>query len=247
MFSFFGGKKLSKQEVIDRLVVDLHSHIIPGIDDGAETLEQSIELIKELKNIGYKKLIMTPHIMVDVYRNSEDDVAKRLENLKYEVAKRGIDIELEASAEYYLDEGFLEHLDVPPTLIGGKYLLFETSYMAKPINLEDLIFEITSRGYIPILAHPERYRYIQDLKREYQKIKDLGVLFQLDINSIGGFYGKDAKKKALYLIELGIIDFVGSDTHNMIHIKNLNRTLEKEGKVLFELFNKNRILNNTLS
>ena len=246
MFSFFGGKKLSKQEVIDRLVVDLHSHIIPGIDDGAETLEQSIELIKKLRDIGYKKLIMTPHIMVDAYPNREDNIALRLEVLKDEVVKRGIEIELEASAEYYLDEGFLEHLDVPPTLISGKYLLFETSYMAKPLNLKELIFEITSRGFYPIFAHPERYRYIHDLKKDYQEIKDMGVFFQLDINSIGGFYGKDAQKKANFLIENGMVDFVGSDTHNMKHIKNLINTLENQGKIWFRLFEKNIILNNTL-
>jgi len=246
MFSFFGGKKISKQEIVDRLAVDLHSHLIPGIDDGAQTLDESIELIKELRDIGYKKLIMTPHIMVDAYPNREDNIALRLEVLKDEVVKRGIEIELEASAEYYLDEGFLEHLDVPPTLISGKYLLFETSYMAKPLNLKELIFEITSRGFYPIFAHPERYRYIHNLKKDYQEIKDMGVFFQLDINSIGGFYGKDAQKKANFLIENGMVDFVGSDTHNMKHIKNLINTLENQGKIWFKLFEKNIILNNTL-
>ena len=132
MLSFF-KKKPSLDEVLDRLKVDLHSHLIPGIDDGAQTLEESIELIKNLSTIGYKKLIITPHIMIDVYKNEEDNIIERLEILKKAINKVGIDIDLEVAAEYYLDEGFLEHLNNKPLLIANKYLLFETSYMAKPI------------------------------------------------------------------------------------------------------------------
>ena len=246
MFSFFGGKKISKQEIVDRLAVDLHSHLIPGIDDGAQTLDESIELIQNLSTIGYKKLIITPHIMIDVYKNEEDNIIERLEILKKAINKVGIDIDLEVAAEYYLDEGFLEHLNNKPLLIADEYLLFETSYMAKPMNLYDIVFEISSKGYKPILAHPERYRYIHHLKREYSKLKDMGVFFQLDINSIGGFYGKDAQKKANFLIESRMVDFVGSDTHNMRHIGNLNTTLSKMGSVWNKLFEHNTILNNTL-
>ncbi len=246
MFSFFRAKKkISQYEIVEKLgFVDLHSHLIPGIDDGAKNVQQSIELINRLKDIGYKKLIITPHIMIDAYPNSEIDITTRLLNLKLDLAKEGIDIELEAAAEYYVDEGFLEHLN-KPLLINNEYLLFETSYMAKPMNLEDQIHEINARGYKPLFAHPERYRYIKDFDREYYRFKELGVYFQLDLNSIGGFYGKDAYKKANYLVENGLIDFVGSDTHNKRHIKNLIDSLN-EANCWYNLFNKNKILNKTL-
>ena len=245
MFSFFSKKKISKDEVIDRLQIDLHSHLIPGIDDGAKTLEQSIELITSLANLGFKKLIITPHIMIDAYPNDEKDILNRLNILKLEIKKIDLDIQLEAAAEYYMDEGFLSHLE-NPLLINGEYLLFETSYMSKPMNMEELIYEIASRGYKPILAHPERYRYIKDLKKEYYRLKELGVYFQLDTSSLGGYYGQDAMEKATFLMNEGLVDFVGSDTHNKKHIKNLEKTLNEE-KMWYNMFEKNTLLNKTLT
>ncbi len=245
MFSIF-RKKITKNEIIENLgFVDLHSHLIPNIDDGAKNLKQSIELIKSLKEIGYKKLITTPHIMIDAYPNSELDITTKLLNLKLNLAKENIAITIEVAAEYYIDEGFLEHLYNKPLLINSEYLLFETSYMSKPMNLEDQIHEINAKGYKPLFAHPERYRYIKDFDKEYYRFKELGVYFQLDLNSIGGFYGKDAHKKATYLVDKGLVDFIGSDTHNKKHINNLLESLN-ESNFWYKLFKKNKILNKNL-
>ncbi len=241
MFGFF-KKGPSPQEIIDDLKVDIHSHLIPGIDDGAKNLEESLSLISQMADIGYKKLIITPHIMVDTYPNREDDIKNRLEELKRELKKADIDIEIDAAAEYYLDEGFLNHLE-NPLLIANTFLLFETSYMSAPINFDEIIFLINTK-YTPLMAHPERYRYITDLK-EYNRLKRMGVYFQIDINSIAGHYGKDAQKKSEYLINSGLVDFVGSDLHNQKHINNLINSFTKKN-IWYNIFNKNEILNSRL-
>jgi len=241
MFGFF-KKGPSPKEIVETIKVDIHSHLIPGIDDGAQNLEDSLSLISKMQKLGYKKLIITPHIMVDTYPNREDDIKNRLLTLRDEVKKRGIDIELEVAAEYYIDEGFLNHLE-EPLLIADTFLLFETSYMSAPINFDDIIFLINTK-YTPLLAHPERYRYIKDLK-EYNRLKKMGVYFQIDINSIAGHYGKDAQKKSEYLINNGLVDFVGSDLHNKKHINNLINSLTKKN-IWYNIFEKNEILNNRL-
>ena len=241
MFGFF-KKGPSPKEIIETIKVDIHSHLIPGIDDGAQNLEDSLSLISKMQELGYKKLIITPHIMVDTYPNREDDIKNRLLILKEEIKRNNIEIQLEAAAEYYLDEGFLNHLEAP-LLIADTFLLFETSYISAPINFDEIIFLINTK-YTPLMAHPERYRYIKDLK-EYNRLKKMGVYFQIDINSIAGFYGKDAQKKSEYLINNGLVDFVGSDLHNQKHINNLINSLTKKN-VWYNIFEKNEILNNRL-
>ena len=241
MFGFF-KKGPSPKEIVETIKVDIHSHLIPGIDDGAQNLKDSLSLISKMQDLGYKKLIITPHIMVDTYPNREDDIKNRLLTLRDEVKKRGIDIELEVAAEYYIDEGFLNHLE-EPLLIADTFLLFETSYMSAPINFDDIIFLINTK-YTSLLAHPERYRYIKDLK-EYNRLKKMGVYFQIDINSIAGHYGKDAQKKSEYLINNGLVDFVGSDLHNEKHINNLINSFTKKN-IWYNIFEKNEILNNRL-
>jgi tyrosine-protein phosphatase YwqE len=244
MFSIFKSKE--KQNFLKELQVDIHSHLIPAIDDGAKTIEHSIKYIKRLKELGYKKLITTPHIITDSYPNNKLNILQGLYQLKRELKAQNIDIELEAAAEHYLDEDFLNKLEKNEVLpIRGGYLLFETSYMFKPLNLEDIIYNIKLSNFKPIFAHPERYRYIKDLEAEYKSLKDLGVYFQLDINSLNGYYGKDAMHKANFLIEAGYVDFLGSDTHHSKHIDNLFE-VTCNSKIFKNLYNKNKILNSSL-
>ena len=227
------------------LKVDLHSHIIPGIDDGSQTMEESIALIRGLSELGYEKLIMTPHIMSDMYNNSADTINTGLETLKSEVVKEKIDISLEAGAEYYLDDHFYEELNKPKVMcIQEKYLLFETSYFSKPLHLEEMIFAIATKGYTPILAHPERYRYIKDPEKEFRRLKELGVLFQVNLNSFGGHYGKGAKNLASFLSKKGMIDFLGSDTHHLKQVESLKKIFFLEAYQ--EIFRKNNIKNNDM-
>jgi len=243
--SFWIFKKKKKRVSQYSLDVDIHSHILPGIDDGSGSLEESLEMLKSFKEAGYSKLIATPHVMVDVYRNTPAIVNEKLKLLKAEVKKNGIDIELEAAAEYYLDDGFLEHLNSGNLLtFGDDYLLFETSYMDRPINLEDMIFEIQAAGYKPVFAHPERYRYINNLEQEYRRLKDLGLYFQVNLNSLIGGYGKSAKQKAEFLVKNGMVSFLGSDAHGLKHIEGVKKV--KSLDIFDEIFKNNTILNGNL-
>jgi len=207
----FGKKNIQKVPILRN---DLHSHLIPGIDDGSQSIEDTLEILHMMSNLGYKKIITTPHIMADTYRNSTKCILDGLATLREAIFYANIDIKIDVAAEYYLDELFLERLNNGDILtLGGGYLLFETSYISKPINFEEIIFKMTMKGYKPLLAHPERYRYISHPKKIYSRMKELNIYFQLDINSLGGYYGKDALRLAKLLSRWGMIDFLGSDIH----------------------------------
>jgi tyrosine-protein phosphatase YwqE len=240
MFSIFKKKPLTNQ-----LAVDLHSHLIPSIDDGAKSMDNSIELILALKELGYKKLITTPHTS-DMFPNTTEIILKGYNRLKEELNKREIDITIEVASEYYTDEQFEKLLDNGDILSFGdkNYLLFELSYFTPPHDLEDLVYEIKRKGYTPILAHPERYLYLHDSLDRYRDIKDMELLFQLNINSISGFYNKDIQRVAEWLISNSMVDFLGSDTHHMTHIKNLQKSFKHN--LYKKIFKNNNILNNTL-
>ena len=243
IFSLFKKQKEKKRGPV--LKVDLHSHFIPGIDDGSQSMKESLSILKEMEALGYEKVITTPHIMVDVYRNTPQIIKEGLDALREAAKAEGIGLEIEAAAEYYLDEGFYDHLHGGEVMsIDNKYLLFETSYTSKPLQLEEMIFEIAAAGYTPLMAHPERYRYLKDPLKEYGRFKKLGVLFQLDLNSLGGFYGKDAKKKAEILSKNGMIDFLGSDVHHLKQTRFLDDVFNSEEYT--SVWENNTILNHNL-
>jgi len=244
MFPFF-KKKISSEVEVSPLRVDLHSHLIPGIDDGSQSIEESIHLLRKLRELGYKKVITTPHIMCDTYGNTKSSILKGLKDLQIAVNKHNIDISIEAASEYYLDEGLLPLIKSKELLlIADRYLLFETSYTHRPAHIEEIIFEILAAGYVPLLAHPERYRYIKKPEEEYGTLKNLGVEFQVNLNSFNGYYGTQAKKNALFLSQHGMIDFLGSDTHNMKHLESLS--LVFDSNEYKEIYKHNTIKNKTL-
>jgi len=241
IFPFFSKTK-NKREA---LKVDLHSHLIPGIDDGAKDIDESLQLLKGLVDVGYKKIITTPHIMLDAYQNNRINIMEGLDKLQEVSCKAGLDVVLEAAAEYYLDDGFVSHLEKGDMLtVGDKYILCETSYIAKPLQFEKMVLNIIDAGYTPILAHPERYRYIHDYAKEYREMKELGILFQVNSNSFGGHYGKEAQKKATFLSKESMIDFLGSDIHHNRQVKMLKKV--QDLKAYQNVFNSNKILNNSL-
>ena len=240
-------KALFKKETrhINHYLVDIHSHLIPGIDDGSKSMEESIALIRSLKDLGFKKLITTPHIMHHRYPNSSEIILSGLADLKKELKREAIAIEIEAASEYYMDEHFMKLLQKRDILsFGNNYLLFEMSYGLKPLNLEATIFEIKAAGYTPVLAHPERYLFMHRDFETYRRLKELGVLFQLNLNSLGGYYSKPVQKVAQTLVKNGWIDFIGSDTHKAKHIECFSKNLNS--KLLSKIFENNRILNETL-
>ena len=211
------------------LGADMHSHLLPGLDDGAATLDDSLALLRALCTLGFRRLVMTPHIMGDFYKNTPDGIRAALARLREAAAAAGLgDVALECAAEYYLDE-FLGHKLADGTemlTFGGarRYLLFETSYMNEPLNLFDAIFEMQAQGYRPVLAHPERYTYLYGRFADIEKLRrDYGVLLQINLNSLAGYYSSAAQKVAEQLIDAQLVDFVGTDTHHLRHTATLGR------------------------
>lgn len=217
-----------KHQNFSVLKTDMHSHILPGIDDGAPDLETSINLIKELKKLGYKKLIATPHIMSDIHPNTPEIIKEKLEIVKNEVRNQEIDIEIEAAAEYLLDENFETILDNKNWLLfGDKYILVELSFIAPPRNLESYIFRLRTHGLTPVLAHPERYLYFVEEYYRYGRLKEMGCKFQINLLSLTGYYGREVKSNALKLLRKNWVEFLGSDCHSMKHVEYLTQGFRK--------------------
>ena len=206
--------------------VDIHSHLLPGIDDGAQTLKESLELIKQFHLLGYSKLITTPHIISDHYPNNREIIYEKLYHVQESLKLEDIDITLEAGAEYYLDIHFLNLIEDRYLLTFMKhYVLFETDYITKPIVLEEVIHSLLEKGYIPVLAHPERYRYLNNNIEAYKRLKALGVLFQVNAKSLYN-QSKSTSNMAHQLINHGLVDFIGSDAHRIRDLRKLEHFLK---------------------
>ena len=240
--SISSHKKIANFE---RLYVDIHSHIVPGIDDGAKSIEESLSLVKRFKELGYTKLIMTPHTMMHRYQNTTKSITEAFTLLKQALKENNIDIKIEVASEYFLDEHLMELIANKDVLtFGDNYLLFEMSYISHPVNYEAMINIMTEAGYKPVLAHPERYIYLGKNFSKYASLRALGVYFQLNVNSIGGYYSDEVKEIALKLIDNGMIDFLGSDTHKSRHLDTFSKLIVS--REYQNIFDKNNILNNTL-
>lgn len=219
MISWF--KKKSIPSI--KLTTDVHSHLLPGIDDGVKTLEETEAILKTFQGLGYKKVITTPHVMQDHYRNTPTIINDALKKVREFIHEKNIEITIEAAAEYYLDEYFVKQIESDEQLLtfGDNYLLFETNFLSEPLNLNEFIFLATTKGYKPVLAHPERYTYLQNNQQRLTDLIDRGVLFQLNISSILGVYSKPIQSLANKLIDLGFVHLLGSDCHNMQHASYL--------------------------
>lgn len=207
------------------LKTDMHSHILPGLDDGADSLEQALELLRSMSKLGYQKLIMTPHIMGDFYKNTPYGIWEKLLELRAAAVEQGLDIELACAAEYYMDEWFVKKLEggQPLLTFGNNYVLFETSYLNEPLNLREVVFMMQAAGYTPVLAHPERYIYLYNQFDEIARMQELGVLLQLNLNSLTGYYSVAARKVAEKLVDQKMVSFVGTDLHSVRHIEALQK------------------------
>jgi tyrosine-protein phosphatase YwqE len=225
--------------------LDLHSHLIAGIDDGVDTIEESIEIILELRKLGVFNIITTPHIKKERYPNTATQIKCGLDELRDELRRRKINIQIDVAAEYYADEHFLQLLQAREIMSFGKnYVLFELSYTRCPDNLEDIVDAIKEAGYTPVLAHPERYLYMLESFHLYRRLKEKGVYFQLDINSLIGYYSPKAQKIANALLKEDMIEFVGSDTHKMRHLEALKQTVNTPQ--FKRLYKSGKIQNNAL-
>ena len=220
MFNFFQRKNKEFSSGAG-LQADMHSHLIPGIDDGAPDLATSIQLIRALKAMGYTKLITTPHVMQGVYSNTSARIKQGLEEVRNELARQSITMEIEAAAEYFSDLHFEKLVEENDLLSFGKerYVLVEMSFVAPSPNLEKVIFNLQTNGYQPVLAHPERYTY-WDITR-FTEIKNLGCLLQVNLLSLSGYYGKGVMKAGQHLVQAGLADFLGTDLHHQRHADTL--------------------------
>ncbi len=207
----FQRKKNFLQSGILTGLADCHSHLLPGVDDGVQTLEETLVILHLMEEAGVRKLWLTPHIMEDIPNETAFLQARFAElTLQY----RGT-IELNLAAEYMLDNLFEERLaadDLLPLDEGKRYLLVETSYFNPPMGLQHTLHRIQQKGYYPLLAHPERYVYMQ--LKDYRQLHDAQVSFQLNLPSLVGLYGKEAQAKAKNLLQAGLYHRVGSDTHH---------------------------------
>lgn len=219
IFDFFkkSPSNTSKEKLrLDWMRVDMHSHLIPGVDDGSKTLEQSIDLIQRLKGYGLKKIITTPHIMWEFYKNTPEIVVKGIKTLREELSNQDIDIEIHGAAEYYLDEFFFEKIKRGEQLltVSDNLILVETGFIEKPAIFLETLFELELQHYKPILAHPERYFYLLNDKKLVHDLLDRDVFFQINLLSLTGFYSKESKSFAETLIDENRVKLVGTDCHN---------------------------------
>jgi len=241
------GKKKSSAKPLtgySLIGVDLHSHLLPGIDDGAQDMDDTVDLLTGLKELGYRKVITTPHNQADFFENPKDKILAKLNEVRNHIARIGLDIEIEAASEYYLDYKFRDRIKNKDLLtFGDNYVLFELSPTLKPMNFETLIFEMQMAGYRPVLAHPERYGYFYG-KGQYEELTDKGVMLQVNISSLSPFVANPVRKAAETIIKDELVTFAGSDTHSIQNLHILKNQLSNP--TLINLVNSGRLFNHTL-
>ena len=222
---FFKKKEIPLINFFPDGFVDIHSHLLPGIDDGAKNIETSIALITKMRSYGIKNIITTPHVLGDLYQNSSDTIKDKLREVQAALQRKNItDVTINAAAEYMMDEQFSELLEKNDILtLKDNYVLVEMSYFSAPINLYEILFEIQVKGYKPVLAHPERYSFLHNDFNHYYKLKKAGCLFQLNLLSLTEQYGKGVQKISEKILKENLYDFVGTDTHHNNHLELLKK------------------------
>ena len=234
MFSFLKSKP-TLAALIPSNYVDIHSHVLPGIDDGAKNLKDSQFLMESMINLGFKKCITSPHTMANVYNNTIETIKNAKMKIETDLPDLAQKLDLKAASEYFIDENFIENFKSNPLLtLKDKYVLVEMSFLNPPIQLHEYLFELQLAGYQPILAHPERYSFYHSNFKEFEKLKKMGLKFQLNLLSSVGYYGPDVAITSDKLLKNGFIDFVGSDIHHKQHIDSFSRKIVLKETKAFE-------------
>lgn len=237
---FFKSKPTLKDLIPDNYI-DIHSHLLPGIDDGAKNFEDTLQLTKELRSFGISEFITTPHSMQHFWANSSEQIIANETATLIDLKKNQINTPFRAAAEYMMDERFIKLFQSKDILtLKDNYVLVEISYTNPPIQLYSIIFDLRVAGYIPILAHPERYIFYHYNFNEYLKLKKAGCFFQLNLLSVVEYYGKSIAGIAEKLLQKGLYDFVGSDVHHENHIAAFNEKVKLKNLIsLKECINNN--------
>ncbi|MDR1846600.1 MAG: hypothetical protein LBR17_00560 [Bacteroidales bacterium] len=244
IFNFKAGKTKSLAD-FSVLHTDIHSHLIPAIDDGSQDMETSLLLLKELRDLGFKKVITTPHIKNEIFPNDVTKLESLADNLRKAAEEQGINIAIEVGAEHLVDDDF--HKRILQGLFktfGDNYLLIELPFMYVPLGFKEYLFELQCNNYKIILAHPERYLYWYDERNNFKELKDSGIIFQSNINSFVGYYGKREYNLVRWFVENDMVELVGSDTHGIRHIEALHKALLSP--LLGDLIRSGRLINNRL-
>ena len=243
LFDIFNIRK--SKFSFSEIAVDFHSHLIPNVDDGSKSIEETIEILQYLKSIGYQKIITTPHIMSEGFDNNSINLKENFEKIKEQCE---VILPFELAAEYYIDENFEKLIEENDILsFGDKYVLIETSMNYEFPIFKECIFKLLNKGYNPILAHPERYSFIYNEKnalKKYESLSDLGILFQLNLFSLLGIYNEKIKKTAEMLIDNNLIDFVSSDIHSSKQLKLFEEI--RDNKYLQKMINSQILENKNL-
>jgi protein-tyrosine phosphatase len=228
MFGLFKKKKEPDQFLqkadYSFLKADMHSHLLPGIDDGSPTAESSVAYIQSMMELGYKKFITTPHIYPDLYPNTRETITAAHQQLVQKLKEENIDAEITAAAEYFIDDLFPDRLanKEPLLTVQKNHVLVEISFLSPPSDLDQTIFNMIVNGYQPVLAHPERYSFYHHKKETYHRFKDQGCMLQVNILSVAGYYGKSAQDIARYLLQEKLVDYIGTDLHHERHLAALS-------------------------
>jgi protein-tyrosine phosphatase len=246
MFSIFKKKPVGVVD-LSALKTDMHSHLLPGIDDGSPDVATSIELIKGLQDLGYQKFITTPHILSGMYENDANTIGQAYAVLQEEIQKQKLAVDISAAAEYFLDDHFDNLLtkQVPFLTIKDNLVLVEFSFMAISANYKNLLFQLQIKGFQPILAHPERYVYLTRNLDIFGELKSAGCLFQLNLLSLAGGYGKPTMELAHTLLKKDYIDLIGTDLHHSRHLQAI-RNSPQVMPVINKLLDAGRLLNPSL-
>lgn len=216
IFNLFKSKPTLK-DLIPEGFVDIHSHILPGIDDGAKNIKESISLISKMKEMGFSKIIGTPHTYPGLFNNNNDTILESYNKIKNEISN------ISYASEYMIDRSLIKKAEDNELLcLKKKYVLIEQSFVSENLELYDIIFELKLMGYKPVLAHPERYFYYHDKFSNYYKLKNYGFSFQINLLSVVGYYGKNVAKISDKLLKNNLVDFTGSDFHSLKDCDQIN-------------------------
>lgn len=218
MISIFRQKPILK-EILANWQVDIHSHLLPGIDDGAKNVEISKSLLQNMETFGIKKWLVTPHVLSNIWDNTPKTIMDAEKLLSIHLKSHGIKLDIQVAAEYLMDYAFMERLSVEKLLpLKDNMVLVEMSYINPPIQLFEILYELQLQGYIPVLAHPERYQFYHNQIKPFEKLKKAGCYFQANLASTVGYYGKEISNCLDELLKNDMIDFVGSDIHHQRHL-----------------------------
>lgn len=224
IFSFFSR---NSEPIQLPFHTDVHCHVLPGVDDGSPDVETSCRLITDMHRWGINNIIATPHITADTFENTPDTLDPALDDLRQQLSARNIPVNITRSSENRIDDFFIDQLqsgNIRP--FPGNYILVENPWLQEPWQLDNILFDLKVKGYKVILAHPERYPYYsRDNRQRYKDLHRTGNLFQINLLSLAGHYGKTEKSTAEYLIENDLVDLIGTDLHNPAHVESIDRYL----------------------